>query len=90
MANISKADLLSDQRLQLAFEMIDKVWKTNLIIFGLIYYDKQDGSGYITADELQEVFSNGKQVQENVWVDLIKEVDKNSDGKVNVFGAYSL
>ncbi len=44
----------------------------------------QDGNGYLTADELKEVFNPGNhtEVDEKVWKDLIHEVDQNGDDKV--------
>ena len=45
----------------------------------------QDGNGYLTADELKEIFNPGNQrdIDDNVWVELIKEVDQNGDGRVS-------
>jgi calcium-dependent protein kinase len=47
-------------------------------------FDK-DGNGYLTADELREIFNpgNAKEIDERVWSDLIKEVDQNGDGKIS-------
>ncbi len=44
----------------------------------------QDGNGYLTADELKEIFNpgNAKEIDDKVWTDLINEVDQNGDGKV--------
>jgi len=46
----------------------------------------QDGNGYITADELREVFNpgNNKNVDEQVFTEWILEVDQNSDGKISL------
>lgn len=59
--------------------MIDKV-----ICFGsrLIL---QDGSKYITAEELKEFFmgpDGGKEWDDALWKLLVREVDANSDGQV--------
>lgn len=35
----------------------------------------------MTVDELKEAFGQ-KEVDDEVWLELIKEVDANSDGKV--------
>jgi len=47
-------------------------------------FDK-DGNGYLTADEIKEIFNPGDntEVDEKVWTDLINEVDQNSDGKIS-------
>jgi len=47
-------------------------------------FDK-DGNGYLTADELKEIFNpgNAKEIDEKVWTDLINEVDQNGDGKIS-------
>lgn len=49
-------------------------------------FDK-DGNGYLTSDELREIFNpgNSKEIDERVWGDLIQEVDQNGDGKVIYF-----
>jgi len=48
-------------------------------------FDK-DGDGYLTADELEEVFNPGRQkdVSAQVWHDLIREFDQNGDGKISL------
>jgi len=47
-------------------------------------FDK-DGNGYLTADELKEIFNPGnvKEIDDKVWTDLINEVDQNGDGKIS-------
>jgi len=47
-------------------------------------FDK-DGNGYLTADELREIFNpgNAKDIDEKVWAELIKEVDQNGDGQIS-------
>jgi len=68
MATINRQKLLSKERLESIFKLFDK-----------------DGNGYLTADELKEVFNpgNAKEIDANVWDDLIKEVDQNGDGKIS-------
>jgi len=68
MATMNRQKLLSKERLEAVFKLFDK-----------------DGNGYLTADELQEIFNpgNAKEIEENVWVELIKEVDENGDGKIS-------
>ena len=41
----------------------------------------KDGSGTITADELKGIFGIGNE-DENLWKDLISDVDQNTDGEV--------
>lgn len=46
----------------------------------------QDGNGYLTADELREIFNpgNAKNIDDEVWSQWIREVDDNSDGRVSL------
>lgn len=43
-----------------------------------------DGSGLISASELKEVLSGGEQMQEDVWKEIICEVDSNGDGLIDL------
>jgi len=43
-----------------------------------------DGSGKISALELKEVLSGGEQLQESVWSEIIREVDSNGDGSIDL------
>jgi len=43
-----------------------------------------DGSGSISANELKEILLNGATVQSNVIDEIIKEVDNNGDGEVDL------
>lgn len=45
-----------------------------------------DGNGFLTADELRDIFNpgNAKDVDEKVWSELIQEVDQNGDGKISL------
>ena len=45
-------------------------------------FDKDD-SGYISASEVRAVLDHGKQINEKVWNDIIKEVDINGDGEIS-------
>mmetsp|Transcript_46180 Transcript_46180/g.53468 ORF Transcript_46180/g.53468 Transcript_46180/m.53468 type:complete len:511 (+) Transcript_46180:33-1565(+) len=66
-ASINRKTLLDKERLEAAFNLFDK-----------------DGNGELTMDEIKEVFSPGeKNMNDEEWVALIKEVDKNKDGKIN-------
>jgi len=42
----------------------------------------KDGSGYISSEELKEMFSGGQKIEDGVWNEMIKEVDENGDGQV--------
>lgn len=43
----------------------------------------QDGSGALTVDELKELFGGGR-VPEDLWQQIIKEVDNNGDGQISL------
>jgi Ca2+-binding EF-hand superfamily protein len=46
-------------------------------------FDK-DNSGSISAEEVKEVLSVGRKFSnENIWNDIIKEVDVNGDGEIS-------
>ena len=46
------------------------------------FFDK-DGSGTVTVEELKEALGIGKNIDEKVWEDVIKEVDENGDGEID-------
>jgi calcium-dependent protein kinase len=46
-------------------------------------FDK-DGSGKITTAELKQMFQGKNVVDEKVWTDLIREVDQNGDGEIEL------
>ena len=46
------------------------------------YYDR-DGSGEISIEEIREVLGVGKSISEEVWQQLVREVDENGDGEVS-------
>lgn len=45
-------------------------------------FDK-DSSGSISADEVKEVLGVGKNIDENIWNEIILEVDANGDGEIS-------
>jgi calcium-dependent protein kinase len=45
-------------------------------------FDK-DKSGKITMDELKEILGKGANISENVWKQIVLEVDSNGDGEVS-------
>ena len=45
-------------------------------------YDK-DGSGSISTDEIKQVLGVGKDISEEVWQQIVIEVDANGDGEVS-------
>ena len=46
------------------------------------YYDKDDG-GSISLEELKDVLGVGQQITEEVWKQLVFEVDENGDGEIS-------
>lgn len=46
-------------------------------------FDK-DGSGSISAKEIKEILGQGKKFgNENIWNDIIKEVDTDGNGEIS-------
>lgn len=45
-------------------------------------FDK-DNSGYINAEEIRNVLGKGKNIDDNVWEELINDVDINGDGEIS-------
>jgi len=45
-------------------------------------YDK-DGSGSISTDEIKDVLGVGGNISEEVWEQIVKEIDENGDGEVS-------
>ena len=46
-------------------------------------FDK-DKSGSISANEVKQILGVGKKIgSEEVWIDIIKEVDTNGDGEIS-------
>lgn len=60
--SIDRQNLLTKNRMETAFKMIDR-----------------NGSGGIAVDELKETFKCNKDYDE-VWKQIISEVDRNQDG----------
>ena len=46
-------------------------------------FDK-DGSGDITVDEIRAILGNGQILDNHVWNDIIREVDQNGDGVIDL------
>ena len=46
-------------------------------------FDK-DGNGSISASELKKILSGGLIYEESVWTDIIKQVDMNGDGEIDL------
>ena len=46
------------------------------------FFDKDD-SGTVTIEELKDALGIGKNIDEKVWEDVIKEVDENGDGEID-------
>ncbi len=45
-------------------------------------FDK-DGGGSISMDEIREVMSQGQDLDDDVFDELIKQVDDNGDGEIS-------
>jgi len=45
-------------------------------------FDK-DGSGFISASEIKQVLGVGKNISEEIWTEIINEVDLNGDGEIS-------
>ena len=45
----------------------------------------QDGSGYISSEELKAVLGKGRNdgLSDDVWTSIMKEIDQNSDGQIS-------
>ena len=48
-------------------------------------YSYQDGSGTISKEELKILLGTGgnSNIDDNIWDEIIKEVDDNSDGEIS-------
>jgi len=45
-------------------------------------FDK-DGDGFISPDEVKIILGAGKNFSENIWIQVISEVDQNNDGLIS-------
>lgn len=43
---------------------------------------KKDGNGFIDAGEIRDVLGVGLKFSEQVWIEVVREVDLNGDGEV--------
>lgn len=83
MATMNEKTLLTNDKMDQAFKMFDKVSVKKLVIYEiLILCLFQDGSGTISADEIKEVLGYGANVAPKIIDDIIKEVDENGDGQI--------
>ena len=44
-------------------------------------FDK-DGCGHLKVEEIKNVLGVGKNIDNSVWEDVLKEVDANGDGEI--------
>ena len=42
-----------------------------------------DGGGAITVEELKKILGKGKNIKEDVWNEILAEVDDNEDGEID-------
>ena len=66
---------------EFALAMIDmeKLLATERLVKAFKLIDK-DQSGYINKEEIKIAFGSNAGIHEDVWKEMIKEVDENSDG----------
>ncbi|CAG9322022.1 unnamed protein product [Blepharisma stoltei] len=62
---------------------IRKVMSTENLKAAFRMFDK-DGNGSISADELRKVLEGGASSSEQVWNDIIDQVDQNGDGEIDL------
>lgn len=65
-ASLNMSKVLTEQNLQVAFNMFDK-----------------DRSGKITTDEIRDVLGKEAKISDNVWKQIVHEIDGNGDGEVS-------
>ena len=67
MATLNKKNLMSAERLEQAFKIFDK-----------------DNNGFIDIGEIKSVLGkNNTTITDQVWNDMINEVDLNGDGEIS-------
>jgi len=67
MATLNKKNLMSSERLEAAFKIFDK-----------------DNNGFIDVNEIKTVLGkNNTKITDQVWADLVGEVDLNGDGEIS-------
>lgn len=67
MASMSRQNVLTKQRIQMAFKMIDT-----------------DGSGYLSYDEIRQLFVGIQTIDDKFIKDLISQVDVNGDEQISL------
>lgn len=77
MATINKKKLLSRERLISAFQLFDRVLLLCCDLF-------KDGSGSISAEEIKQILGASGNIPDELWKDVIMEVDQNGDGEVSL------
>lgn len=45
-------------------------------------FDK-DGGGTISSDEIKEILCQGQNIDDNVWNEVIREVDEDGNGEID-------
>lgn len=73
VATVNEKSLITNDKLQAAFKMFDKVRNC---------CNQQDGSGTISPDEIKAVLGGGEVSDKHIDI-IIKEVDINGDGEIS-------
>ena len=81
MAACDKEKVLTEANLKRAFEAFDLVKALNWT--GKLSFKDKDGT--ISAENLKMVIGGTKNYSEDLWTELIAEVDKNQDGLVRTY-----
>ena len=74
LATGNKREMLSKENVKQAFDLFDIV---------LIKVKPQDKSGSISLDEIKKILGVGRRFSEEIWKEIIKQVDINNDGEIS-------
>lgn len=74
-AAINREKVLTKEKIENCFNIFDKVHASLL----------KDKSGSISINELKRLFAGNKNVTEEVWKQMLGEIDDNGDGEVPLF-----
>jgi calcium-dependent protein kinase len=71
-AAINREKVLTKEKIENCFNIFDKVGRLS----------PKDKSGSISISELKRLFAGNKKVTEEVWKEMLGEIDDNGDGEV--------